>query len=156
MFVAGLFLLALVASFLHSRIAGVRYEHTLLRYILLFNMGVMGLLAAYAHVYMAAATAKEIGWQPGSPFQFEVAMANLSYGVLGLVGFWLRGRFAAASVIGWSILLLGCFVGHMLNYYETGNIASYNIGVFVWFNDLFLPLLTLGLLVYTSRRSLVR
>ena len=42
---------------------------TFLSYILFFNMGLMGLLGAYAHVFMAAETARSIGWAPGSPFQ---------------------------------------------------------------------------------------
>jgi len=111
----------------------------------------MGLLAAYAHVFMGPETAQRIGWEPGSPFQFEIGMANLSYGVLGVLSFWAGLRFKAATVIGWSILLLGCFVGHLLNYYETGNTAPYNLGVFLWFNDLFLPILALALLISKVR-----
>ena len=120
-------------------------------YVLFFNMGFFGLLAAYAHVFMGPEIAREIGWPPGSPFQFEIGMANLSYGVLGILAYWNRGLFWDAAGIGWSILLLGCFVGHLIDYYLHGNNAPYNIGVFIWFNDLFLPLLVLGLLVYLRK-----
>lgn len=123
-----------------------------LSYILLFSMGLMGILAAYAHVFMGPETAKSIGWAPGSPFQFEIGMANLSYGVLGILAYWIRGRFWDAAVIGWSVLFLGCFVGHVLDYFIHGNDAPYNIGIFIWFNDLFMPLLALALL-YALRRS---
>ena len=118
----------------------------LLSYVLLFNMGVMSVLAAYAHVFMGPETAKNIGWAPGSPFQFEIGMANLSYGVLGVLAFWIRGRFWEAAIIGWSVLLLGCFVGHIHDYVVHANTAPFNIGVYVWFNDLFLPLLMLATL----------
>ncbi len=120
--------------------------HVFLGYVLFFNMGIMGLLAAYAHIFKGPETAKLIGWEPGSPFQFEVGIANLSYGVLGLLAFWIRGRFWDAGCLGWSVFLLGCFVGHIINYYTYGNTAPFNIGVYVWFNDLFLPILVLTIL----------
>lgn len=119
-----------------------------LGYIFLLNVGIMGLLATYAHVYMGPETARQIGWEPGSPFQFEIAMANFSYGILGILAFWLRGRFWEATGIGWSVLLLGCFVGHWNQYVVNNDTAPLNIGVFVWFNDLFLPLLVLSMLFY--------
>jgi hypothetical protein len=144
-----LFLLALIftATHLIYKKGWVvdRSIETFLGYILLFNMGFMGVLAAYAHIFMGPETAKQIGWQPGSPFQFEIGMANLSYGVLGILSYWIRGRFWTASIIGWAIFLLGCFVGHLIDYYKYHNTAPLNIGVFIWFNDLFLPLLTLTL-----------
>lgn len=128
-----------------------------LSYILFFNVGVMGLLGAYAHVFMGPETAALIGWEAGSPFQFEVGMANLSYGIIGMMAFWIRDRFWDATIIGWSIFLLGCFVGHMINYSTTGNAALYNTGPAIWFNDLFLPLLALSLLLYlrSSRRAFI-
>lgn len=124
-----------------------------LSYVLLFNMGVMGLLAAYAHVFMGPETARNIGWQPGSPFQYEIGMANLSYGVLGVLAFWIRGRFWEAAIIGWSILLLGCFVGHIHDYWVYDNTAPFNIGAYVWFNDLFLPLLVPATLAHIRFRG---
>lgn len=125
----------------------------LLGYVLLFNMGIVGLLAAYAHVFMGPEIAAQIGWQPGSPFQFEIGMANLSYGVLGVLAFWIRGRFWDAAIIGWSILLLGCFVGHLIQYFAYNDAAPLNIGVYIWFNDLFLPLFALTTLYYLRVRN---
>lgn len=148
-----LFILALIFS-----LGQLAYKHqwdkatvadTVLAFILFFNMGVLSLLAAYAHVFLGPETAREIGWQPGSPFQFEIGMANLSYGILGILAFWIRGRFWEAACIGWSVLLLGCFVGHIIDYYTHHNTAPWNIGFYIWLTDLFLPLFILSLLGYT-------
>lgn len=125
----------------------------LLSYILLFNVGFMGLLGAYAHVFMGPEIAKTIGWAPGSPFQYEVGMANLSYGVLGILSFWIRGRFWDACIIGWVVLFLGCFVGHVISYYVDHNTAPYNIGPYIWFYDLFLPLFVLSLFYHLRSRK---
>lgn len=116
-----------------------------LSYLVLFNVGIMGLLGFYAHTFLADATAEKIGWAIGSPFQFEVAVANLSYGVLGVLAFLFRRSFLVATVIGYSTFLVGAFVGHLIQY-QLGDTAPYNIGVFVWFNDLFIPILLLMLL----------
>lgn len=126
----------------------LKIAEIILGYIIFFNIGLMGLLASYAHVFMGPQTAREIGWQPGSPFQFEIGMANLCFGVLGVMAYWIRGRFWDATCIGWSVFLLGCFVGHILDYYRYNNTAPLNYGIFIWFNDLFLPILVLGLLAY--------
>lgn len=145
-----LFILAVIFSIFHISYKKAWHiplgAEIFLSYILLFCMGVMGLLAAYAHVFMGPETARMIGWQPGSPFQFEIGMANLSYGVLGVLAFWHWGRFWEAAIIGWAILLIGCFIGHLINYYATGNAAPWNIGLFIFINDLILPIFTLLLL----------
>ncbi len=145
-----LFIFAIGCSFAHlAYTKDCRYPRSaevFLSYVLLFNMGMMGLLAAYAHVFMGPETAKMIGWPAGSPFQFEIGMANLSYGVLGVLSYWIRGRFWEACAIGWSVLLIGCMVGHLHDYFVHHNTAPYNIGVAIWFTDLFLPILVLGLL----------
>lgn len=125
-----------------------KIEETFLSYILFFNMGLMGLLAAYAHVFMGPEIAKSIGWAPGSPFQYEVGMANLAFGVLGILSYWIRGRFWDASIIGWSVLLFGCFIGHVISYFVDNNKAPYNIGPYIWFYDLILPSLVLALLCH--------
>ncbi|MFA6916137.1 MAG: DUF6790 family protein [Parachlamydiales bacterium] len=121
-------------------------EETFLSYLLFFNVGLMGVLGAYAHVFLADEIARSIGWAPGSPFQFEMAMANLAFGVLGILSYWIRGRFWDATIIGWSVLFVGCFVGHVMEYYTKNNTAPYNIGPYIWFYDLILPILVIALL----------
>lgn len=128
--------------------SGPYIAETLLSYLLLFCLGFMGLLAAYAHIFMGPETARSIGWLPYSPFQFEMGMANFAFGVLGIMSFWIRDRFWDAVVIGWSILFLGCFIGHLREYYDNNNAALYNIGYPIWLGDLFIPLLALCLLFY--------
>jgi hypothetical protein len=64
-----------------------------LSYFLFFNIGVMSLLAAYANVFMGPETAALMGREAGSPFQFEMGMAYLSFGVIGMLAFWIRDRF---------------------------------------------------------------
>lgn len=122
-----------------------RIAEILLKYLLLFSVGIMGLLAFYAHIFMADETARQIGWPTGSPFQFEMGITNLSYGVLGVLCLFFRRLFWLATGLGYSILLLGCMVGHLIQYGK-GDTAPLNIGVSIWVMDLVVPILLLSLL----------
>ena len=118
----------------------------ILLYILFFYVGVGGILGAMAHTLWARETAIGIGWQPGSPFQFEIGMANLAFGVLGILSIWQRGKFWTATGIGMSVLLLGCVYGHVRDIIVHQNYAPYNAGVGIFFNDAVIPVFILILL----------
>lgn len=124
-------------------------------YILFFNVGLMGFIAFISHTFFANFTAEKIGWEGGNPFQYEIAAANLSLGVLGVLAFWLRGSFWIATVLGSSIFLLGAFVVHIIQF-SKGNTAPFNIGILIWANDLILPILMLSLLIYVVSKNPIR
>jgi uncharacterized membrane protein len=123
-----------------------RIVQLLLLYLLVINVGIGSLLAWYGHTFMADEIARKIGWQPGSPFQFEVALADLSWGVCGVLCIWLREGFWTATGIGSSVFLLGCAFGHIRQIIQEGNMAIYNAGPVLWIGDLAVPIAILALL----------
>jgi hypothetical protein len=122
-----------------------RVVETLLQWSLLVNVGIAGLLGFYAHAFHANATAEIIGWPPGSPFQFEVAVANLAFGVLGILCLWFRRGFWAATCVGFAVFLEGAAFGHIRDIVEHQNYAPGNAGVILYW-DLIVPLVQLVLL----------
>ena len=128
-----------------------RVAEVLLLYLLVIFVGLGGLLGFLGHTFQAREIALKIGWQP-SPFQFEVAVANLAFGVLGILCIWQRRGFRTATGIGYSIFLLGCGYGHLREMILDGNFAPYNVGPVLWVNDLAVPLLIL--IVLAVRRYL--
>jgi hypothetical protein len=128
-----------------------RVVELLLLYLLAVNIGIGGILAWSGHTFMADEIARKIGWQPGSPFQFEVAVADLSWGVCGVLCIWLRQNFWVATGIGSSVFFLGCAVGHIRQIIQEGNMAIYNAGPVLWIGDLGIPLSILILLLIRSR-----
>ena len=118
----------------------------LIKWLLLAFPGVGGLLAAYAHTARADKTAAYIGWQPGSPFQFEVAMANLALGVAGVMCLWMSPGFQAATGVVFSVFVLGAARGHFDQKKRAENKAPGNSGVFLWLNDIIAPAAILVLL----------
>jgi len=127
-----------------------RVVEVLLLYLLVIFVGVGGLMGFLGHTFKAREIALKIGWQP-SPFQFEVAVANLAFGVLGILCLWQRRGFRTATGIGYSTFLLGCAYGHLKEMMTQGNLAPYNVGPVLWVNDLAVPIGILILLCFRRR-----
>ncbi len=63
-----------------------RVVRLLLLYGLVFNVGIVGLPMGFVpHVFFADEAARLIGWQPGSPFQFEVGVHDGAWGLFGFL-----------------------------------------------------------------------
>lgn len=122
-----------------------------LLYLLPVSVGLGGLMAFMGHTFRADEIARSIGWQPGSPFQFEVAVANLAFGVLGLLCLKFRDGFWTATIVGYGVFLEGAAYGHIRDIVETGNLAVNNAGP-VLFSDVLFPLFLLGLLIAARTR----
>jgi hypothetical protein len=120
-------------------------------YLFAINVGIGGIMAWYGHTFMADEIARKIGWQPGSPFQFEVAVADLAWGVCGVLCIWLRRGFWVATGIGNSVFLLGCAFGHIRQIVQEGNTATYNAGPVLWIGDIGVPSTLLILLFICAK-----
>jgi hypothetical protein len=104
-------------------------------------------------VFRGDEVARRIGWQPGSPFQREVAFANLAIGVAGIGclvledGFWL-----ATIVVAW-IFLFCDGLGHIHETKTHGNAAELNTGaILAW--DLLFPVALVVLFVGSPKMPL--
>lgn len=122
-----------------------------LLYLLPCNVGLGGLWAFLGHAFRADQVARGIGWAPGSPFQSEIAAANLAFGVLGLLCLRRRGGFWLATGLGYSVFLLGAAFVHIRDIAASGNLAAYNAGPVLYLGDIAVPLLLLALLALYRR-----
>jgi hypothetical protein len=127
-----------------------RVIRLLLLYALVLNVGVVGFLMGFIpHVFFADQAARLIGWQPGSPFQFEVGVHDGVWGILGFLCIWFGGGFRVATGLGWSLFLLGATYGHVRHTLLEGNYAPYNF--LMIFVDGFIAVWLLTLLYLDSR-----
>jgi hypothetical protein len=155
-------LLALAGASIHIAFSSDRRRHgaviaeTYLIYFLFIYVGLMGLLTAYAHVFRPVQTSASIGWQP-SPYEYEVGMADLTVGVLGVLCLWFSGNFWLATAIANAVWLLGDAVGHIREIILAKNYAPNNSGIFL-LAEIVTPLVILFLALYhrhaTSRRDI--
>jgi hypothetical protein len=120
---------------------------TILMYFLVFCVGVGGIFAFIGHAFYGVQIAKQIGWLSGNPFQFEVAIANLAFGVLGLLSIKLKRGFWLATGLGSVIFYYGAAFGHIKDIIIHHNYAPYNSGTFLYMGDIFIPSIILILLI---------
>jgi hypothetical protein len=145
-------LLAVIAASIHLALSPARRRNraavieTYLIYLFFIYVGVMGLLTAYAHVFRPLQTSASIGWST-SPYEYEVGMADLTVGVLGVLCLWFRGNFWLATAIANAVWLLGDAVGHVRQMTEFGNHAANNSGIFLY-TEIATPIVILALVLY--------
>ena len=150
--------LALIAASIHlaisprSRSSKPAIAHTYLLYLLSLYVGLMGLLTAYAHVFRPIETSASIGWLT-SPYEYEVGMADLTVGVLGVLCIWLRGNFWLATAIANAVWLLGDAIGHVRQIALANNHARNNSGIFL-VAEILTPLVIFFLALYDRNATM--
>src|ERR1700734_2868018 len=150
-------ILALAAASIHpalsrdSRSSKTAVARTYLLYLLFFYVGLMGVLPAYAHVFRPVETSASIGWST-SPYEYEVGMADLTVGVLGVLCLKFSADFWLATAIANAVWLLGDAVGHVRQVTLNNNHASNNSGIFL-VTEIIMPLVILSLALYDRRRE---
>jgi Na+/melibiose symporter-like transporter len=121
----------------------------LLRYLMLFPVGFMGLWAALGHLAFPAESAQSIGWAT-SPFQSEVGSANLGIGLAGIYAAFrsFEARLPTALVV--AAFEGGAGIVHVHDIVRAGNFAPGNAGP-ILFTDFVTPIVVLSLLAATRR-----
>jgi Family of unknown function (DUF6790) len=129
-----------------------RIADLLLLYAFALPIGLGGLVGFIGHTLRAAAVAASIGWPAGNPFQYEVAVANLAFGVLGVLCLRFRGGFWIATAIGWSVFMLGAAGVHLRQIHMGQPYAPDNAGATLYFN-IIAPVCVLALLAIRNDKT---
>lgn len=148
-----MFALAVLFILIHlsMRIKRVSYAEIVFRWMVLFPLGFVGIYTFVMHVFFSEVAASVIGWS-SSPFQFEVGIADLALGVLGILSFRGLYGFRLATVIAATIMLWGDAIGHVYQMAVNQNFNPGNAGS--WFAlDLIVPAI---LLICITRLKPVR
>jgi len=135
------FALFFILLHLVVRKKSVPFAEVIFRWIVLFSLGFTGIYTFVMHAFFRIMSAAAIGWET-SPFQFEVAMADLSLGVLGILSFRATYGFRLATVIASLCMLWGDALGHVKQMVINNNFTPGNAGTWFWL-DIFVPLLLL-------------
>ena len=126
-----------------------RWAESTLVSLAFWVMGIYGTYSFLVHLLFGDFIAAQIGWV-NSPFQYEVAYANLTIGILGFTTVWLRRRdYMLASMVAYGSWIFADGVGHVVSLLQSGNTAEYNTGT-ILFTDLLMPVIV-ALLVWWSR-----
>ena len=110
-------------------------------------IGMNGIILGSGHMFIPAPIAESIGWAP-SPFQWEVGLANAGWGVLGVTASSFDRDYTLATIIVFSVFMLGAALGHIRSMVRDRNFAAGNAGYIFWY-DIIAPLLLIVLYIAT-------
>lgn len=115
------------------------------RWTVLFAVGFTGIYAFIMHGFYPEIASSTIGWAT-SPFEYEVAVANLAFGVMGILSFNASYQFRLAAVIGITCWLWGDATGHLYQLIKFNNYTIGNAGSWFWM-DMFVPFLLIACII---------
>lgn len=128
--------------------------YTLWGEVLFYCIGLGFVYVWYFHAFQAKFTAPLIGWKP-SPFEWELAWAELGLAVIALLSLWRGYEMRLAATLAVAIFSFGAAAQHIHLMITAHNYAPGNAGFTLWFGDIALPLFIL-LLAYVSRDAYER
>jgi hypothetical protein len=137
LFVAAMLLIILQWSTNHT-ISTVEIYY---RWISLLPLGVSEIYAFIMHTFFPSLAASTIGWA-ASPFQYEVGMANLGFGVIAILSFKASYGFRFATVVATTCWLWGNALGHIYQMITHHNFRPGNAGSWFWM-DIVIPIILL-------------
>jgi hypothetical protein len=111
---------------------------------LVWLLGVNGIVAGSGHLLFPDPVADSIGWPKGTPWQWEVGLAGLGFGVLGVMSPAYDRDFWLATIMVASIFLIGAAIGHVRQLVTAHNFSPGNAGP-ILFTDVLLPVLVIAL-----------
>ena len=124
---------------------------TTFRWLALLAVGISGLYTALMHIVFPDQSAAAIGWAP-SPFQYEVGVADLTVGVLGLGAFRASYGFRLATTIAAACWYGGDAIGHIRQMIVAQNFAPGNAGPWFW-TDVLVPIILVACALVLWRRG---
>ena len=104
---------------------------TVFKYFCFWAHGVTWVYNGIIHVIFHKMAADLIGWAD-SPFQIELGVASIGFGLIGLLAHKKDFGIRLALVVSTSVFLWGCAIGHIVEMNATGNQAEMNGGVMLW------------------------
>ncbi len=144
-----LFILSLFIASVTFKASHYSFWEQSLRWVSLLPVGVGGIYGFIMHGLFGNIAAATIGWQ-NSPFQYEVAVANLGFGLLGLFSFKSTLGFRKASVLGTACWFWGDASGHIYQMITTHDFAPGNAGSWFWL-DVLCPIVLVICIVKMSQ-----
>lgn len=103
-----------------------RRVEVVLIYLFALSVAGSGIGNFFAHFFLSDIVAESIGWPAGSPFQLEIAFANLAIGLMGILSVSRRDGAREATVVAVTTFSLGATVVHFMDIAATGNLAPGN------------------------------
>ena len=131
-----------------GRAPGETWQQVLYANSLGWLVGAFLCMTAPPHLFFPAPIARSIGWEP-SPFQWELGVASAGMAVAGIMAGGQPRSFALATIVIFSVFLLGDAVGHVRSMARDHDFSINNAGpIFVY--DVLAPVVLIYLYAATN------
>lgn len=121
---------------------GAKLKDNFLFYYVLIGVAVQGLVTGVIQIYNPDLVINYVQW-PYSPFLYELGMANLAFGFLGVISLWKNSDWRKSAAFGYGLFLLITGVGHLVQIWNNG-LTPGDFGGFL-FSDLVVGIILLAL-----------
>jgi hypothetical protein len=144
-------ILPVLAGSIHYRWKDTKatFAEVLFNYFLFFGVGIQGLVTGIAQIFYPKIVTDYLRLSL-SPFLLELGCANVSFGILAIISFWLDGSWKAAAATVYCLFLFMTGIYHLVEIYYLG-LTPGNSGAFLII-DIALPILFV-LLGLADRRA---
>ncbi len=149
-FTFSLIVLPPILGFIHSLVKKANKMEMIFLYYAFIGVGVQGIVTGIIQFLHPDFVVTYVEW-PYSPFLLELGLANLSYGLLGLLSPWMNRGWQNATAVGYSLFLLFTGIGHVIHILRDGPSAGHT-GAFLY-SDLLIPLAFLILFLFRLQYS---
>ncbi|MDN3504831.1 MAG: hypothetical protein P0S95_04570 [Rhabdochlamydiaceae bacterium] len=122
-----------------------RLMNRLVGFYFMWCVGFIALLGFICHMFYPAWTAQFIGW-PTSPFQREIALANLAVAVGAFFAFGQNRGYRWGVFIGYFVFYFGAGINHIVDIFQSSDHSTGNAG-YVLYLDLIMPVVLLILML---------
>ena len=130
---------------------GKKIDYILLYYIVI-SVGIQGLVSGIMQTFYSDFVTQYVHW-PFSPFMLELGLANISYGILGVLSLRANRGWQTATAFGYALFLLFTGIRHVIEIMEKG-VNPGNSGSFMYVDNI-LPYIFFVLLVLRYREEMV-
>lgn len=128
--------LPLILGVAHARRKDRPRKEMLLVYYLFISVGIQGLFTGIFQIAFPDNVVDFLQW-PYSPFLDELGLANISFGVLGILSLWQDKGWKSATAIGYGLFLFMTGLYHLIEIFHTGMEPAHMGGFLV--SDLLVP-----------------
>jgi|SRR6185437_7531170 len=144
-------LVMLLLSFFIASAKSGNFFNRLCLAVLIFPVGLGGLWGFVFHAFSPEAASAYIGWQT-NPFEYEVGIANLAMGIIGIAAGISSIGYKKATATFVTIFLIGAAIGHIHEIVVLNNWHPGNAGSILW-TDILIPIVLWVAILFSREKQ---